>query len=100
MLYADTGERMEWINMKLKENFITQDIYDSQYLVPIGGEAFNGMARSNETAAFIVDCLKKETTKEKIIDAVYNEYEASRDEISSDVDEILSKLRSINAIEE
>lgn len=57
-------------------------------------------ARSNETAAFIVDCLKKETTKEKIVDAVYNEYEASRDEISSDVDEILSKLRSINAIEE
>ena len=66
-MYADTGERMEWINMKLKENFITQDIYDSQYLVPIGGEAFNGMARSNETAAFIVDCLKKETTKEKLL---------------------------------
>ena len=38
--------------------------------------------------------------KAEIIDAVYNEYEASRDEISSDVDEILSKLRSINAIEE
>ena len=52
--------------MKLKDDFITQDIDDTQFLVPIGAEAFQGLVRSNKTAAFIVDCLKEETTPEDI----------------------------------
>ena len=43
--------------MKLKDDFITQMIEGTQFLVPLGGEAFNGIVRSNKTAAFIVDCL-------------------------------------------
>lgn len=86
--------------MKLKSDFITQDIDDTQFLVPIGAEAFSGIVRSNKTAAFIVDCLKEETTEEAIVDKMAAKYDAPREEIAADVKEILDTLRKINALEE
>ncbi|MBQ6341724.1 MAG: PqqD family protein [Anaerolineaceae bacterium] len=86
--------------MKLKDDFITQDIDDTQFLVPVGAEAFSGIVRSNKTAAFIVNCLRKETTEAAIVDAMCAKYDAPRETIAADVAEILEKLRFINAIEE
>ena len=86
--------------MKLKPDFITQTIEDTQFLVPVGAEAFQGIVRSNKTAAFIVDCLKEDTTEEKIVDAMCAKYDAPRAEIAADVKEIISTLRGINALEE
>lgn len=56
--------------------------------------------RSNPTAAFIIDCLKEDTTEEKIVDAMCAKYDASREQISADLAEILVKLRNIGALEE
>ncbi len=56
--------------------------------------------RSNKTAAFIVDCLKNDTTKDQIVDAMCLQYDAPRETIDADVEEILATLRSINALEE
>ena len=85
--------------MKLKENYIVQEIDGEQFMVPVGGEAFNGIVRSNETAAFIVDCLKEETTEERIVDAMCTEYNAPREVIAADVAEIINTLRGIHALE-
>ena len=86
--------------MKLKSDFITQVIDDTQFLVPLGGETFQGIVRSNKTAAFIVDCLKEETTEEAIVDAMCEKYDAPREVIAADVAEILNTLRGIRALEE
>ena len=86
--------------MKLKNDFITQTIDETQFLIPVGSESFNGIVRSNKTAAYIVDLLKEETTEEKIIDALCARYDASREVITEDVRKILDTLRSINALEE
>ena len=86
--------------MKLKSNFVTQMIDDTQFLVPLGGEDFRGIVRSNKTAAFIVDCLKEETTAEQIVDAMCAKYDAPRETIAADVEEILNTLRGIRALEE
>ena len=86
--------------MKLKPDYLTQEIDDVQFLVPVGAGGFNGLIRSNKTAAFIVNCLKKETTKEQIVDAMCEKYDAPRAEIAADVEEILDTLRSIGALEE
>ena len=86
--------------MKLKSDFITQDIDDTQFLVPVGAETFSGIVRSNKTAAFIVNLLKEGTTEEEIIDALYERYDAQRAEIAADVREILNTLRDIHALEE
>ena len=66
----------------------------------MGNESFSGLVKGNKTAAFIVDLLKEDTTEEKIVDAMCAKYNASREEIASDVSMVLGKLRSINAIEE
>ncbi len=86
--------------MKLKEDFITQDIDGTQFLVPVGAESFSGIVRSNKTAAFIVDCLKEKTTESAIVDALCKKYDAPRSEIADDVKEILNTLLKINALDE
>ncbi len=86
--------------MKLKDSFITQDIDDTQFLVPVGREAFSGIVRSNPTAAFIVERLKEETTEEALVEAVCREYDAPREVVAADVSRILDTLRGIRALEE
>ncbi len=86
--------------MKLKDYFITQTIDDTQFLVSVGGKNFSGIVRSNPTAAFIVDMLKEGTTKEEIVDAMCAKYDAPREVISNDVEDVLNTLRGIGAIEE
>ena len=54
--------------MKLKDTFVTQEMDGEQVMVEADG-GFAGMVRSNATAAFIIDQLKTETTKEAILDA-------------------------------
>lgn len=86
--------------MKLKNDFITQDIDGVQFLVPVGAGSFSGVVRSNKTAAFIVDCLREETTEESIVDKMCEKYDAPREQIAKDVSDTINILRGINAIEE
>lgn len=86
--------------MKLKPDFMTQMIEDVQFLLSVAGKSFKGIVRSNETAAFIVDQLKEETTESAIVDAILEEYDADRETVEKDVATILAKLREINALEE
>ena len=86
--------------MKLKSNFITQNIGDSQMMVSTGNSEFRGIVKSNNTAAFIIDCLKKETSKQKIVDLMFQKYDAPVETIEKDVERVLDSLRSIGALEE
>ena len=86
--------------MKLKSDFITQTIEDSQFLLSVAGRHFNGIIRSNEAAAFIVDQLKEETTEAAIVDALLREYDAEREAVEKDVARIIDLLRSNNILEE
>ena len=86
--------------MKLKESFITQDIDDIQFLIPVGENAFSGYLRNNETAAFIVNCLRKNTTEQEIIDELWQTYDAPRETITDDVRNTLNMLREMHALEE
>lgn len=86
--------------MKLKEGFITHQIQGTQMMVAAGEAAkhFHGLVRSNETAAFIVDCLKSETTEEAIVDRLLEEYDVSREVAARDVHAVIEKLISIEAL--
>lgn len=86
--------------MKLKADFITQNIEDVQFMVSVGARSFDGVVRNNETAAFIVDALKEETTEKKIVDLLCAEYDVDRETAAKDVAGIIEKLRGINALEE
>ena len=85
--------------MKLKENFITQEMDGEQIMVAADG-GFAGMVRSNATASFIVDCLKEGITREGILDAMEKKYDAPREVMAADVDMVLMNLRKIGALDE
>ena len=87
--------------MKLNPNYLSHETLGEHYVISTGDTGFKGIIRNNETAAFIVDRLKTDTTEEAIIDSLLDEYEgADRDTVARDVARILGKLRSIGAIEE
>lgn len=87
--------------MKLKKGFITHTLQGTQMMVAAGPatKLFHGMVRSNETAAFIVDCLKEETTEDGIVAKMLDTYNVTEETAKKDVRMILDKLNNIGAIE-
>lgn len=85
--------------MRLKDTFITHMSNGEQILVDASGK-FSGLIRNNETAAFIVECLKKETTVEEIVDQMYEEYDASKEVLLKAVNDVVLQLRKAGAIDE
>lgn len=87
--------------MKIKDSFVTQMIKGVQVMVDVSGKDFRGMIRSNKTASFIVDNLRKETTREELLDCMKRRYNGVSEEIlAEDLDHVLQTLRKVNALEE
>lgn len=85
--------------MKLKESYITHDSDGEQILLDTSS-SFAGLIRSNKTAAFIVECLKEDTTEEKIVEAMLEKYDAPKDVLAKDVSDVIEKLRKVGALNE
>lgn len=87
--------------MKLDPGFLTHETNGEHYMISTSDTNFKGIVKSNETAAFIIECLKADITENIVVDRLMAEYEgADRSEIENDVAEIIGKLRSIGAINE
>ena len=85
--------------MKLKDTYITHDSDGEQILLDTSS-SFAGLIRNNKTAAFIVECLKDDTTQEKIVEAMFEKYDAPKDVLAKDVSEVIEKLRKVGALDE
>ena len=85
--------------MKLRPEFITHDDNGEQLMISVDG-SFNGMVRSNSTAAEIIDLLGEETTVDRIADAMLEKYEVEREVVVADIERVISSLRKIGAIDE
>ena len=86
--------------MKLKEEFVTVFNDEESITVSVDTKLFSGMIKSNETAAFIIKCLEKETTKEDIVQKISKEYDVPETVVQADVTKIIDELRSIGALDE
>ena len=86
--------------MKLKAGFLTYETNGEQILVAADSKVFAGLARSNQTAAFIVEQLKEEITQEKLIERLMERYDAPKELIEQDLSYILDQLRKIGALDE
>ncbi len=88
--------------MKLKYNFVTSVVADKTVAVAVGNGLGkkNGIIKMNETGAFIFNMLKKDVTKEEIVDALMAEYEgANEKEIISAVENFLKILKKNGILE-
>ena len=87
--------------MKLNPNFLTHVTKGEHFMISTNDTRFKGIVKNNETAAFIVECLKANTTESAVVDKLMAEYkDAERPIVERDVKNILDKLRSIGALEE
>ncbi len=87
--------------MKLDARFITHVTKGEHYMISTGDKGFNGIVKNNDTAAFIIECLKNDTTESEIVDKIISEYKgAEYKTVEKDVAEIISRLRKIGAINE
>ena len=85
--------------MKLKESFVTHKNKDDYMMIDASGK-FAGLIHSNATTAFIVDCMRTETTREEIIQKMLDKYDADETDVAQDVDKIINALKSIGAVDE
>ena len=86
--------------MKLNDKYLIQEIDDTQVMVATGDTGFNGIVRSNQTAAEIINHFKEDTTRDEVLDKMCAKYDAPREEIAADVDMVIEKLRRIGALDE
>lgn len=86
--------------MKLNKEFLTTKIGGETFLVPVGEAmgSFHGIVKLNETAAFIVEQLKQDTTQGKIVDAICAQYEVECAVAEEHVNAALKQLIDIGAI--
>ena len=88
--------------MKLKYNFVTNEVADKIVAVAIGGdlEKFNGFIKMNDTGAYIFNMLKSDVTEEEIVAAMKKDYEdAAEEEIRETVSEFVGKLKEADVLE-
>ncbi|MBO4877696.1 MAG: PqqD family protein [Ruminococcus sp.] len=87
--------------MKLNPKFVTHVTKGEHYMISTADTRFKGIVKNNETAAFIIECLKKDTTVSEITDKLLSEYKGvERPAVERDVERIIDRLRSIGAVEE
>lgn len=86
--------------MKIKDIFEEEMIGVDKVMVSLDNTILNGIIRTNETASYIISCLKSDTTEEEIISNVCNRYKINVELSRKGVAKILSQLRNLNLIEE
>ena len=85
--------------MKLKQEFIAHNTDAQSLLVPAGGAGFAGLVKGNKTFGAILELLKEDRTKEEIIAALHDKFDAPDGVIEKDVEKALSELKKIGAVE-
>jgi len=86
--------------VKIKDSFVLRNIAGINTVIsadPASG--FDGMITLNETGVFMWNILKNGATVDELIDAVVSEYEIDKETATTDSNEFISKLQSINVFE-
>ncbi len=87
--------------MKLKKGIVLGNIDGKDFAIATGklGKKFHGLINNNKTAAYIFELLQTEQTEKSIVDAMCEKFDAPRDVIESDVNEVLNKLDELGILE-
>lgn len=87
--------------MKLKSGFVISKAGDDYVAVATGeaGKTFHGLARGSATAAFLMECLKKECSEEDLVSALLENYEVDEETARKDVTQFVSTLSESGMLE-
>ena len=88
--------------MKLKYEFIINQVADKMVAVPVGNdlENFNGFIKMNDIGAYIFNMLKNDVTEDDIVTAMVKDYpDANEAEIRETVQGFVGKLKEGGLVE-
>lgn len=86
--------------MKLNNHFVKHTVDGEALLVPVSGTPFYGLIQGNKSVDAILECLKTDTTEEKIVDTLCRQFKGDRAIIQEDVADVISRLKAIGAIDD
>ena len=87
--------------MKIKQGYEIKSLEGVNIVVPTSSDvSFSGVITLNETAVFVWNLLKSDITKAQIVDAMAVEYDAPRDVLENDVEELLDSFRQNGLLDE
>ena len=87
--------------MKLKKEVVLGNIDGNDFAIATGklSKKVHGLMNNNKTAAYVFELLQKEQTRESIVDAMCEKYDAPREVIAADVKELLEKLDELGILD-
>lgn len=87
--------------MKAKKDYILRKVGKQYVLVATGRSSreFHGMIRLDESAAYVFELLKKETTQEELVSALMSKYPVEEAEARSDIESFIAVLKEAGALE-
>ena len=87
--------------LKIKKGFILREVSGSFIVVAVGAASkeFKGLITLNETGAFLWEKLVNGNTKEGLVEALLNEYDAPREVIENDVNDFLKIITDGGLVE-
>lgn len=90
------------VNMyQLKDGFVYREIAGAHMVIPVGGNIanFNGIITLNETGAFLWQKLVGMIGPDQLVQALLDEYEVSRAQAETDVQDFLALLLEKQVLE-
>lgn len=87
--------------MKIKQGFMLREVAGNFVVVAVGeaSKKFNGVINLNESGAFLWKQLISETTMDKLLEALLNEYEVSEEVAKNDIEKFVNKLKEADILE-
>ena len=87
--------------MKIKQGFMLREVAGNFVVVAVGeaSKNFNGVINLNESGAFLWKQLMSETTNDKLLDALLNEYDVSEEIAKKDIQMFVNKLKEADILE-
>lgn len=88
--------------MKIKDGYMLRDVAGNHVVVPMGREAvdFNGMISLNDTGAFLWKLMEEECTRDQLVAAILEEYDATKEQAEQGVDRFIQKVMENGFAEE
>ena len=86
--------------MKTTKDFEMVNIADEHMIIPIGekAETVKGMFVLSDAAAFLIENMREDKTKEELISLLVEHYDVDRDVAGEDIAQMLRELQSFGLI--
>ena len=87
--------------LKIKKGFVLREVSGSYIVVAVGSASkeFKGLITLNETGAFLWEKLVSGNTKEGLVEAMLEEYDAPKEVIEKDVNAFVKMITDGGLVE-